>query len=225
MEDDATLDYKPYWKTPVSTVIQNAPSDWQILMLGYMFSEGVQIPDLNHFPEYIPNNNIFVSAISYLIRKSTAKKFIDKIYTASQYRLDPNAGSHHADVYLFSNLKTYAYKYPFFTYKTENDSYLHPNDLDNHKRCKLIISKILYGIDFKKNPLPSEIEVKDDLVDGFTDIRSIIPQTVPYTTQLYILTLMFLVGMSALFYVNANPNMRFISNLFSFGKPKTKQYK
>ena len=58
---------------------------------------------------------------------------------------------HHADVYLFNTLNTYAYKYPYFTYKTENDSYLHPDDLDNHKRCKLQIAKMLYGIDLRSS--------------------------------------------------------------------------
>ena len=151
MEDDATLEYKPYWKKSISDVIKSAPSDWQIITLNYMFSEGVRIPNVNKFAEYEPNNGRFVSALAYLIRKSTAKEYMNLMYTNGRYHLNLNMVLHHADVYLFNTLNTYAYKYPYFTYKTDNDSYLHPDDLDNHKRCKLQIAKMLYGIDLRSS--------------------------------------------------------------------------
>lgn len=216
MEDDATLDYKPYWKTSVSKVIKKAPPDWQIIMLGYMFSEGVRIPDLKKFPEYIPNNNKFVSAISYLIRKSTAKNFINKIYKNAQYRLNPNATSHHADVYLFNNLKTYAYKYPFFTYKTENDSYLHPDDLDNHKRCKLTISKILYRIDYSADSA-------DNYSEGFIDRISTNTITNAKLILILMLILIFFIVVFLVFYMNITIFSN--SDIFTYTKIKMKQYK
>jgi GR25 family glycosyltransferase involved in LPS biosynthesis len=147
MEDDANLEYKPYWKIPIENVIENAPSDWEIIMLNYMFLDGTELPDLTGFSDYEKNTGQFFSALAYLMRKSTAKRMMNKMYHSGKYDLDPSAKSHHADEYLFTTLNTYAYKYPFFTYKTENESYLHPNDLDNHKRCKLHIAKTLYGID------------------------------------------------------------------------------
>jgi len=165
MEDDATLEYKPYWKKPISDVIANAPADWQIITLNYMFSEGVRIPNVTKFSEYEPNNGRFVSALAYLIRKSTAKEYMDMIYRNGRYFLSPNAFSHHADVYLFNTLNTYAYKYPYFTYKTENDSYLHPDDLDNHKRCKLRIAKMLYGLDY--NSKLQEFKPPTEPIEGF----------------------------------------------------------
>lgn len=150
MEDDATLEYKSYWKTSIENVIKNAPSDWEIIMLNYMFGEGTKLPDLSKFSDYEKNKTRFFSALSYLIQKSTAKRMINKMYRSGKYELDPSVNSHHADEYLFTVLSTYAYKYPFFTYKTENDSYLHPTHLDNHKNCKLYIAKSLYGIDESK---------------------------------------------------------------------------
>jgi GR25 family glycosyltransferase involved in LPS biosynthesis len=173
MEDDATLEYKPYWKKPISDVIQNAPADWQIITLNYMFSEGVRIPNVTKFAEYEPNNGRFVSALAYLIKKSTAKEYIDIIYHSGKYYLNPNMSLHHADVYLFNTLNTYAYKYPYFTYKTDNDSYLHPDDLDNHKRCKLQIAKMLYGIDLGSKSSDSKPPLFSlSKYEGFSNITS-----------------------------------------------------
>jgi GR25 family glycosyltransferase involved in LPS biosynthesis len=156
MEDDATLEYKPFWKTSVKNVINNAPTDWEIIMLNYLFLEGTEFPDLSKLSDYEKNVTNYFSALSYLIRKSTAKKLMDKMYKNGKYNIDPSISSHHADQYLFTALNTYAYKYPFFTYKTENDSYLHPDHLDNHKKSKLYIMKSLYGVE----------------VEGFSKIES-----------------------------------------------------
>jgi GR25 family glycosyltransferase involved in LPS biosynthesis len=147
MEDDATLEYKPFWKTSIKNVINNAPTDWEIIMLNYLFLEGTEFPDLSKSSDYEKNVTSYFSALSYLIRKSTAKKLMDKMYENGKYNIDPSINSHHADEYLFTSLNTYAYKYPFFTYKTENDSYLHPDHLDNHKKSKLYIMKSLYGVE------------------------------------------------------------------------------
>ena len=35
LEDDITLDFKKYWKSSVREVIDNAPNDWEIIMLCY----------------------------------------------------------------------------------------------------------------------------------------------------------------------------------------------
>jgi len=186
MEDDATLDYKPYWKKPISNVIKNAPSDWEIIMLGYMFDEGFRIPNINLFPDYIKNdiNKIyFASTISYLINKRSAKKIINTHYKNVKYHLIPTITHHHSDYYLFNYFKTYVYKYPYFSYKTENDSYLHPDHLDNHKRCKLQISKMLYGIK----------PVDESNYEGFIDsgIRKLDPNII-FAVLFFIIFVVFL---------------------------------
>ena len=150
MEDDATLEYKPYWKTTTNNVIKNAPYDWEIIMLSYSLPGGTNFPDLNSLSDYEKNNARFFCALAYLIRKSAANSLINRMYRNGKYDLDPSVNSHHADEYLFTTLNTYTYKYPFFTYKTDNESYLHPEHLDNHKKSKLYISKTLYGIEEKE---------------------------------------------------------------------------
>lgn len=195
MEDDATLEYKPYWKKPISDVIQNAPADWQIITLNYMFSEGVRIPNVTKFAEYEPNNGRFVSALAYLIKKSTARTYIDNIYQNGKYLLDPNMSLHHADVYLFNTLNTYAYKYPYFTYKTDNDSYLHPDDLDNHKRCKLQIAKMLYGIDLGSKSSGSKPPLFSlSKYEGFSNITAEMN-----ATQMFFAVLLFTIIIVSIF--------------------------
>ena len=37
--------------------------------------------------------------------------------------------NHEADHYLYIKLKTYTYKYPYFIYKTDNNSFIHPEHI------------------------------------------------------------------------------------------------
>jgi len=148
LEDYITLEYKPYWKKSIKQVIDNAPSDWQIIMLNYTFLGGIEFPDLSTFNEYekrnITDRRLFCAA-AYLIKKSSAKQFMNKIYIDGKYELDMTIEMHHADEYLFTALTTYVYKYPYFTYKTD-DSLLHPKDVDNHIKSKMHIKNSLYNV-------------------------------------------------------------------------------
>jgi GR25 family glycosyltransferase involved in LPS biosynthesis len=136
MEDDLTLDYKKYWKKSLKTIIKNAPNDWDIIQLCYITTTGI-IPK----NEYELNNNNFVSAAAYIIKKSSAKKLMNSIYNklSDKYDIENNV-NHHADVYIFSKLKTYVYKYPYFIYKKNNYSTLHPRDVKEHSFSREIIS-------------------------------------------------------------------------------------
>ena len=138
MEDDITLEYKKYWRKSVREIIDNAPPDWEIIQLCYI--------TVNYKPEmfnlYEPNHrNKCVSAAAYLIKNSAARKLINGIYSNGKYSLEHYI-IHHADCYLFTKLKTYAYKYPLFIYKTNNDSLLHPEDLMEHEYSKMKIENM-----------------------------------------------------------------------------------
>jgi GR25 family glycosyltransferase involved in LPS biosynthesis len=196
MEDDATLEYKQFWKTSIKNVINNAPTDWEIIMLNYMFKEGSNWPDLSKTADYEKNTSNFFSALSYLIKKSTAKKLTDKMYENGKYNIDLSIKSHHADEYLFTALNTYTYKYPFFTYKTENDSYLHPNHLDNHKKSKLYIMKSLYGTEGFSNVDSDGQFIKKDM----------------FISILLLFVFAFLIGV--IFYFVANRHTRLYSKIF-----------
>ena len=134
MEDDVTLELKKYWRKSVREIIENAPSDWEVIQLCYIINGGRTNP--NQFKLYQRNlRNICVSAAAYLINNKTAKKIINDIYVDGKYNLEHYI-IHHADCYIFSKTITYTYKYPYFIYKSNNDSLLHPEDLNHHERSK-----------------------------------------------------------------------------------------
>ena len=132
LEDDVTLELKPYWKQTVREIIDNAPADWEILPLSY-----ITIGYNNkNAPLYDKNiNNKYFGTAAYLINRGAAKKLIQKYYVDGKYKLGPG-DNHEADMFLYSKCKTYVYKYPYFIYKTENTSLIHPNHLHDHERSK-----------------------------------------------------------------------------------------
>ena len=135
MEDDITMDFKKYWTKSVSEIMNNAPANWEVIQLCYNTSFSPE-----RFNLYERNiNNKCVCAAAYLIKNSAANNLIGSIYTNRKYNLEKHI-NHHADCYIFAKCITYTYKYPYFIYKTNNTSLLHPEDLMGHELSK---SKII----------------------------------------------------------------------------------
>ena len=137
LEDDCTLELKKYWKKSVKDIIQNAPSDWEIIMLNYIILPGNDHPFLiwNHdsdYTEVLPS-----SCLSYIINKKGSNKII-KIEN-NKYILSDNI-HHVADSYIYKSAKTYCYKYPMFIYPKDNESNINEdhNSINEYAR-KLII--------------------------------------------------------------------------------------
>ena len=139
-EDDMTLDLKPYWKNNMKNVISNAPEDWDIIQLCYN-----SVDNTKQFlkEEYTKNkaNGELKGAYAYLINKKAATKLMNNILQNEKYNLDPNI-HHSSDVYLYSVLNSYVYKYPMFIYKTDNDSTIHSEHLTGHELNKMAILDI-----------------------------------------------------------------------------------
>ena len=150
VEDDLSLDYKKYWKKSIQEVMDNAPNDWEILKLNSFAGKiHTKLYTLwNSFtikiPQHIrPKNNKWMSeqltadfcANGYLIHNKAAKKLIGQLYHNSKFELS-NKNPHISDSLIFKELKTYIYKYPFFTYNDNNFSYntKNPYYLDVYKR-------------------------------------------------------------------------------------------
>ena len=130
MEDDMTLEFKKYWTKSIEQVINEAPKDWEIIMLTYIYHN-----KLDNI--YTLNDKYIASAGAYLINKKGSKKLMDLISVNDNYKLLNKC--HHADHYIYSLLKTYVYKYPYFIYKTDNNSLLHPEHLKGHMYSKKLI--------------------------------------------------------------------------------------
>jgi GR25 family glycosyltransferase involved in LPS biosynthesis len=114
-EDDISLDYKKYWQEDLNTCIQHAPKDWEILQLSIVSDK---------LPTKLYTSSVaYWGAGAYLITKSGALRFIKHNYIDGKFKLNPNI-KHPADYYIYGMMKTYTYKYPFFTY-TAKDSTIH----------------------------------------------------------------------------------------------------
>jgi len=149
VEDDLSLEYKKYWKKSIQEVMDNAPKDWDILKLnsfsGKMHTKLYTLWD--SFKIKIPKNirpkhNKWMSeqltgdfgANGYLIQNKSAKSLMYRLYN-NKFELR-NTYPHVSDILIFKELKTYIYKYPFFTYNDNKCSYntKKPYYLDTYKR-------------------------------------------------------------------------------------------
>ena len=127
MEDDMTLDFKPYWKKSVKQIMDEAPNNWEIIQLCYITNSGIPFENYTKY-----NNGNFASGGAYILNK---KKIINNL------TLLPRDISHEADHYLFSRFNTYTYKYPMFIYGTNEISTIHQNHVSGHDNSKNMILK------------------------------------------------------------------------------------
>ena len=133
-EDDISFEYKKYWRNTLTNVINEAPKDWEILQLGVITSWFWPHAIIKNSKQlYIPYHDYISSTLCYVINRKGAEKLL-------QVKEKP---SNHAELYIYKNVKTYTYKYPMFTYPTENDSTIHSDHLPDHIYSKNLITKHL----------------------------------------------------------------------------------
>ena len=129
MEDDVSLEFSIYWDKSLSTIINNAPKDWEIIMVGFMPTPLVDTFAQNLYQDNTHNknkNNILYSTFSYIINKKGAQKFMNKLIENNKYNLNLYSG-HEADVFIYKLIQTYTYKYPYFTFPLLNDTNIQTN--------------------------------------------------------------------------------------------------
>jgi GR25 family glycosyltransferase involved in LPS biosynthesis len=153
MEDDCTLEFKKYWNKTIIDIINEAPSDWGIIQLYYGASMGNPVLNWNTETNYQAYNEDLYGAVAYLINKNAAKEFINKYYKNGKYNLD-YFDYYVSDKFIFQRMKTYAYKYPYFIYRTNNDSTLHPEHVNFHDVTKNIFIQSYIN---KNNTVPKNI--------------------------------------------------------------------
>jgi GR25 family glycosyltransferase involved in LPS biosynthesis len=133
MEDDMTLDFKPYWKKSAKQIMDNAPSDWETIQLCYIIS--------NMMPKkiYTKNAGNLFSTGAYIINQNGAKNILNY---STKHVLNQNI-KHPADDYLINSTITYTYKYPMFIYGNNEISTIHQDHINGHNNSKnMIIHKI-----------------------------------------------------------------------------------
>jgi len=141
-EDDLSLDFYKYWKKDIKSIIEEAPDDWEIILLGYF---SLNLDRTESFSKW---NNEW-SAISYLVRREKVKEkicFLKDIYSDGNTDVSLDISSDRwlcniydlmvSDNYIFSKFKTYVYKYPYFTFPDDNDSTFHEDHINYHRIYK-----------------------------------------------------------------------------------------
>ena len=133
-EDDISFEYKKYWRNNITNVIHEAPKDWEILQLGVITTWFWPYVIVKHSKQlYIPYHEYIYSTICYVINRKGAEKLLNIKETPSNT----------AELYIYKNVKTYTYKYPMFTYPTDNGSTIHSDHLPDHVYSKQLITKYL----------------------------------------------------------------------------------
>ena len=138
-EDDLSMKYKKYWKIDLETCICNSPKDWEIIQL-YYFLEHRNHLLKQQYSENSKEDHLY-SAVAYIINRKGATRFLNKHQKNNKILLDKKI-RHFADYYIYDKMKTYVYKYPFFT-TISNDSNIDPNDLNDHKDFKKKMEQLL----------------------------------------------------------------------------------
>jgi GR25 family glycosyltransferase involved in LPS biosynthesis len=139
-EDDVNLEFKKYWNKTVKQIMENAPSDWEIILLSYIYKDTT-----NKFYNWDKTNDDYddatnyYSGISYLINKNGSSKIM-KTYNNGIYTLAKDT-VHVADSHIYEITNSYAYKYPMFIYATVNNSTIHADHIPYHVQSKELILK------------------------------------------------------------------------------------
>jgi GR25 family glycosyltransferase involved in LPS biosynthesis len=128
LEDDISLEFMPFWKRDIRTIIGQAPMDWDIIMLHY-----TDIDPNNHrnlYNRWKPN---ICSTMAYLINKRGAQKIMSLNKNGKWFI---PVKDHVADVVVYNCCNTYIYRYAYFTINSKLNSLLHNEHLELHNRSK-----------------------------------------------------------------------------------------
>lgn len=139
LEDDISFDFIKYWNIDLEKIIDKAPDDWDIIMLGYFSLK------IDYKEKYNKWNNEW-GANSYLINHKKIKEKINSFKKDDKWKCKEN-DLMVSDNYIFSKFNTYVYKYPLFTFPNNNDSTFHSDHLQYHriyKMCNYLVLNNIY---------------------------------------------------------------------------------
>uniref|UniRef100_A0A6C0DQD6 Glycosyl transferase family 25 domain-containing protein n=1 Tax=viral metagenome TaxID=1070528 RepID=A0A6C0DQD6_9ZZZZ len=148
-EDDISLEFKKYWNKSLKEIVNDCPTDWEIIQLGY----GLNNNDPTAFPkkEYTPMKiGNYSQTLSYIISKEGAQRLMNDIYMDGKYKIYDNI-CQEADNFLFNTLRTYTYRIPYFTNNTDFVSTIHNEQVLGSKISKEVIREKLDKIFGKKS--------------------------------------------------------------------------
>jgi GR25 family glycosyltransferase involved in LPS biosynthesis len=134
LEDDISLDFMKYWNKDLKTIINQAPPNWDIIMMHYTDT------DINNH-RYLYNrwNPQIYSTMAYIINRRGAEKIMRLYINNKWYINEPN---HASDMVVYKNCNTYVYRYCYFTINTNMNSLIHDSHLQLHNHSKKFAENI-----------------------------------------------------------------------------------
>lgn len=127
-EDDISLEFMKYWKKDINTVINEAPEDWDIIMLSYTDLNCVKYNKL-----YVKWHKNISSTVAYIINKKGSNKIMN-MFIDGKWNI--NGEKHVSDYIIYNHCITYVYKYCYFTTNDLGGSNIHNNNIRYHFNSK-----------------------------------------------------------------------------------------
>ncbi len=145
--------YRELWRESLEKVCENAPSNWDIIVLAY---DG-KTPLPNMYVPFSPELDVKV----YIIRSECCSTIMKQMYIA-----DTNSGKKFNIVLhdintvglhktLFESFNTFVYKYPFFPshnpdVRAEQDNLMFDRDSDIYKSAEIVVARYNEPLDWLK---------------------------------------------------------------------------
>ncbi len=146
LDHDCTLDFKKYWDNTLKEIIDNAPTDWDIIILTYDINDLTHpILDWTNNNNYILNDSDFSGTKAYIINKKGSLKIFNK------YNDKP--------------IK-YIYKYPYFIY---NKNKLKNKFIEKYTEKENKVPKTIFQTWHAKTLPPKMKKCVNDLISNNKD--------------------------------------------------------
>ncbi len=120
LEDDVNFDlfsqYNLNFNETINYIVKECTKEWDILQLSYTVKKSSSLCSnpIEMYLEWFPK---CYGTVAYIINKKGAKKLINYVYINNKIIIDNNnLYKYVADFYLYSQLKTYVYKIPVFSF-------------------------------------------------------------------------------------------------------------
>ena len=146
LEDDMDFQYYPKWNTTFETIIQEAPSDWDIIKL-FSLNQNKLKEDVDLFKKGIKYRKLSQSHIKsewstgcYIINKKGISKIMKDIQN-NEFKIDKNKYKLLvADYYLYKNKNVYEYTKPLIAPFQNNKSEIDENGLNiADEKCAMFV--------------------------------------------------------------------------------------
>jgi GR25 family glycosyltransferase involved in LPS biosynthesis len=181
LEDDMTDAFlkTTYWqrrgdgtgdvKAQIQFLLSEAPQDWEILQLCYIYNPSVREAPRTYELIALNNPGGLYSTGAYLIRRRAAKRILQLLFIEDQtgegqqhrrprrrhpevIQFPPSITYHEVDHSLYSLVPTYCCPIPLFIYGYDVESTIHPTHLSLHQFSRQMIEKQHHLLFVDKNP-------------------------------------------------------------------------